>query len=215
MTKDDLMMNEPKQDRSRATQAKLLDTTIRIISTRGLAATTVSLVAEEAGVSRGATQHHFPTREVLIREAVQQVAEERTQLLRDKFAELADKEPSDREILARVFDYFTDDLFHAAVHIWTGATSDEDLRTTILAAEAKSSREIYKATAQALRADMSDAHTREIIRGIMDNARGAGLSTMLVDRSERLETALDTLADLISNPVTGIKRLPASQPASV
>ena len=153
---------------------------------------------------------------MLIREAVEQVAAERTQLLRDTFDQLVDNEPSDREILARVFDYFTDDLFHAAVHIWTGATSDDGLRAAILAAEAKSSREIYKATAQALRADMSDAHTREIIRGILDNARGAGLSTMLIDRSsDRLGAALGTLAELISNPVSGIKRLPATQPASV
>lgn len=60
------MAREPKQDRSRATRRRLLEATIDCLVESGWAATTVSVVAERAGVSRGATQHHFPTREDLI-----------------------------------------------------------------------------------------------------------------------------------------------------
>ena len=206
------MINEPKQERSRATQAKLLQTTVRIIASKGLAATTVSLVAEQSGVSRGATQHHFPTREALIGKAAHQVATERAQLLRATFDQLANTQPSDRDIVVKILEYFTDDLFHAAVHLWTGATSDEDLRATILTAEARSNRAIYKATAQALRADMSDAHTREVLRIFMDTARGLGLATLFLDRSQRIEATADTWAHIISNPDSGIKRLLAARP---
>ena len=61
---------EPKQDRSRATRARLLEATIDSLADQGWSATTVGVVAERAGVSRGATQHHFPTREDLITAAL-------------------------------------------------------------------------------------------------------------------------------------------------
>ena len=209
-TKDDSMINAPKQDRSRTTQEKLLATTIRLISTKGLAATTVSRVAQEAGISRGATQHHFPTREALIRGAVERIAAEKTQRLQDAFDQLVDEQPSDRDILVRSLEFFTDELFHASVQIWTGATAEEELRSTILSSEAKLSWAIYKMTARALQADTSDAHTREVLRVLLDSLRGIGLSTILVDRPAHFGGRLDTLVRMIANPDSGIKRLPAN-----
>ena len=64
------MKREPKQDRSRATRRRLLEATIDCLAELGWGATTVGVVAERAGVSRGATQHHFPTREDLITAAI-------------------------------------------------------------------------------------------------------------------------------------------------
>jgi AcrR family transcriptional regulator len=48
--------------RSADTRARLLETTIRCLHERGYAATTTMLVIEQAGVSRGAMLHQFPTR---------------------------------------------------------------------------------------------------------------------------------------------------------
>ena len=56
----------PKQDRSRATRQRLLEAAVACLAERGWAGSTVSVVAEHAGVSRGAAQHHFPTREDLV-----------------------------------------------------------------------------------------------------------------------------------------------------
>jgi AcrR family transcriptional regulator len=73
---------EPKQDRSRATRQRLLAAAVACLAEHGWAGSTVSVVAERAGVSRGAAQHHFPTREDLFTAAVEYVAEERSQALR-------------------------------------------------------------------------------------------------------------------------------------
>ena len=57
---------EPKQDRSRATRQRLLEATVHCLAELGWSAATVSVIADEAGISRGALQHHFPTRQELI-----------------------------------------------------------------------------------------------------------------------------------------------------
>src|SRR5262245_7833539 len=53
-------------DRSATTRKQILDATIRCLETSGYGAVTNIRVAEEAGVSRGAMMHHFPTRQTLL-----------------------------------------------------------------------------------------------------------------------------------------------------
>ena len=54
-------IRQPQQDRSRATRKRLLEAAIECLAELGWTGTTVAIVAERAGVSRGAAQHHFPT----------------------------------------------------------------------------------------------------------------------------------------------------------
>ena len=72
----------PKQDRSRITRERLLGASIDLLASQGWAATTVGAVAAAAGVSRGAAQHHFPTREDLITAALTHMIEQRIQSVR-------------------------------------------------------------------------------------------------------------------------------------
>ena len=58
-------------DRSAATRKQILDATIGCLETVGYGAVTNILVAEAAGVSRGAMMHHFPTRQTLLVAAVE------------------------------------------------------------------------------------------------------------------------------------------------
>ena len=53
-------------DRSAATRSRILDATIRALYELGYGAVTNHIVAELAGVSRGAMMHHFPTRPDLL-----------------------------------------------------------------------------------------------------------------------------------------------------
>jgi AcrR family transcriptional regulator len=53
-------------ERRAATLDALLDATLRSLVEVGLAATTTRGVAQRAGVSQGAQQHHFPTKALLV-----------------------------------------------------------------------------------------------------------------------------------------------------
>ena len=60
----------PQQERSRATQARLLEATVECLVERGWSGTTTTVVAAMAGVSRGAQLHHYPTKASLVMAAV-------------------------------------------------------------------------------------------------------------------------------------------------
>lgn len=53
-------------ERSAATRQQILEATIQCLNANGYGAVTNIRVAEEAGVSRGAMMHHFPTRQALL-----------------------------------------------------------------------------------------------------------------------------------------------------
>ena len=55
-----------QEERSTATREALLRASIDLLTECGYAATTTILVADRAGVSRGALQHHFKSRDELI-----------------------------------------------------------------------------------------------------------------------------------------------------
>lgn len=53
-------------DRSASTRRQILEATVRCLDAWGYGSVTNIKVADEAGVSRGAMMHHFPTRQALI-----------------------------------------------------------------------------------------------------------------------------------------------------
>ncbi len=56
---------QPKQQRSRALVDTLLEATARVLTEKGLAATTTNEIAEVAGVSVGSLYQYFPSKEAL------------------------------------------------------------------------------------------------------------------------------------------------------
>jgi len=58
-------------ERSAAMRARILDATLECLAELGYAGTTFTSVAERAGVSRGAVQHHYTSRSYLITGAIE------------------------------------------------------------------------------------------------------------------------------------------------
>lgn len=63
----------PQAERSADTRAKLIQAAITCLNRTGFSATTVTTVAEEAGVSRGAMTHQFPAKTDLMLAVVEAV----------------------------------------------------------------------------------------------------------------------------------------------
>ncbi|WP_405931971.1 TetR/AcrR family transcriptional regulator [Streptomyces sp. NBC_00827] len=185
----------PKQDRSRATRQRLLAAAVACLAEHGWAGSTVSVVAERAGVSRGAAQHHFPTREDLFTAAVEYVAEERSTALRALFPQgAADR----REVVSALVDLYTGPLFRAALHLWVAASNEEQLRPRVTELEARVGRETHRIAVELLAADESRPGVRETVQGLLDMARGLGLANLLTDdggRRERVVTQWAVLLD--------------------
>ncbi|MFF2553938.1 TetR/AcrR family transcriptional regulator [Nocardia sp. NPDC058058] len=180
--------HEPKQDRSRATRQRLLEATIDCLAETGWAAATVAVVAERAGVSRGAAQHHFPTREELITAALDYMFDTRmAQSLADAQAigEVAEGQGRTEAVVTALVEGYTTTFFKAALQVWTHAAADPALRERIVPMEARFGRVSHRMAVEALGVDDSDPVAHHLVQATLDLARGLGLADILTDDSLR------------------------------
>ncbi|MBY6411761.1 TetR/AcrR family transcriptional regulator [Rhodococcus sp. BP-252] len=176
---------EPKQDRSRATRQRLLEATIDSLSEHGWAATTVGVVAERAGVSRGATQHHFPTREDLITAALDSMFDTRMENAQAETTPVPPGPERTQAVVERLVEYYTGPQFKAALQVWTAAAADPEMRARVLPLEEKFGRVAHRMAVAHLGADDSDPQTHRLVQATLDLARGLGLADVLSDDSRR------------------------------
>ena len=174
-----------QQQRSRSTQRRLLEAAVECLGERGWAGTTTTLVADRAGVSRGAQLHHYRTKSALLIAAVEHLAERRSAELRAEAAGLppdGDRLEATIELLASLF---TGPLFAAAIEVWVAARTDPALRSALVPVEARFGREVHRLTVELLRADESRPGVREAVQTTLDLMRGLGVASLLTDDSAR------------------------------
>ncbi|MEV4723027.1 TetR/AcrR family transcriptional regulator [Micromonospora humida] len=182
----------PQQERSRATQARLLEATVDCLVRYGWSGTTTTVVAAHAGVSRGAQLHHYPTKAALVTAAVAHLAERRAEELRVE----AEALPVGPQRLDRVVDLlgvaFTGPLFVAALELWVAARTDPELRDALVPLEARVGREMHRLTVALLDVDERRPGVREAVQATLDLLRGLGVANLLNDDSARRTALLRT-----------------------
>ncbi|GAA4460857.1 TetR family transcriptional regulator [Phytohabitans houttuyneae] len=175
----------PQQERSRATQARLLEATVDCLVERGWSGTTTTVVASMAGVSRGAQLHHYPTKASLVMAAVEHLAERRAEEIRNEAASL----PPGPQRLDGVVDMlaaaFTGPLYVAALEVWIAARTDAELRAALVPLEARVGREMHRLTVELLGADERTPGVREAVQATLDLLRGLGVANLLSDDTAR------------------------------
>ncbi|WP_101258210.1 TetR/AcrR family transcriptional regulator [Streptomyces barkulensis] len=190
--------NAPKQDRSRATRRRLLQSAVACLAERGWTGSTVAVVAEHAGVTRGAAQHHFPTREDLFTAAVEYVAEERSAVVRD-----LPRPAGVPEAVEAIVGLYTGELFRAALQLWVAASNEPQLAPRVVALEARIGRETHRMAVRLLGADESVPGVRETVQGLLDMARGLGLANLLTDDGARRERVVAQWAAVVEAALRG------------
>lgn len=179
------MAREPQQERSRSTRRALLDAAVACISELGWTGATVAMIAERAGVSRGAAQHHFPTREDLVVAIVEHLGEQQVHHLRARAAELPPGPPRTEPVVAMLLELYTGTAFRAALHLWVAASTDRALRAAVVPLEAKVGREAHRMAVELLAVNESRPGVRELVQATLDLARGLGLANLLTDDGPR------------------------------
>jgi AcrR family transcriptional regulator len=175
----------PKQGRSRATRQRLLETTIRCLATHGWEVSTVGFIAGEAGISRGAVQHHYRTREDLILGALEYMFASRVAALDALPEPPGGGAERVHAVVADLVEAVGGELFRAALQVWTVAAADPELRAAVVPLEKHFAREVHRRAARLLRADDSDPAIRGLIQATLDLARGLALADVLTDDSRR------------------------------
>lgn len=187
---DGVPVRTPQQERSRVTQARLLESTVECLVEHGWSGTTTTVVAARAGVSRGAQLHHYPTKSELVMAAVEHLAERRAAEIRQEAAVL----PAGPQRLDRVVDMlaaaFTGPLFVAALEVWVAARTDPDLRAALVPLEARVGREMHRLAVDLLGADERAPGVREAVQATLDLLRGLGVANLLSDDTHRRQALL-------------------------
>ncbi|GGF24101.1 TetR/AcrR family transcriptional regulator [Williamsia phyllosphaerae] len=191
-------VRKPQQDRSRATRERLISATIDVLATEGWSASTVSVVAERAGVSRGAAQHHFPTRESLITATLEQTFDELTGRASVMYETLPEGPGRVEAAVTRAVDIYTGTQFKAALQVWSAAASDPGLRDLIRPLERKFARAAHRMTVQAIAGDTDDPGVHRLVQATLDMARGLGLADTLSDDSARRKQVVATWSEVLA-----------------
>jgi AcrR family transcriptional regulator len=178
-----------QQDRSAATRARLLDAAIKSLYRRGYAATTTLAVAEDAGVSRGAMLHQFPTRVDLMLHVYRSVYEADARVYQKKLAKYDDR----RERLAAFVEIAWERLRSptgiAVLEMMIGARSDAELAARLAPLQAEIEQDSF---ARAHEWAGSDEGHPDLARLAVWTMRGLALARVLsrdkaeVERSFRL-----------------------------
>ena len=192
-----VMAREPKQDRSRVTRQRLLEATIDSLAEQGWGATTVGVVAERAGVSRGATQHHFPTREDLITGALEYMFDTRMDSARREAQEIPAGPGRTKLVVERLVEYYTGPMFKAALQVWTAASADPELRDRIVPLEERFGRRAHQMAVENLGVDDNDPVTHRLVQATLDLARGLGLADVLTDDARRRAEVVRSWAEVL------------------
>lgn len=117
-----------QQERRSETQNRLLDATTDALADLGWAGLSTTEVSRRAGVSRGAQQHHYPTKMELIAAALEHLLER----LRDEYNEAFRALPTQRRNVEGALDLFWDTIRQppavALLELALASRTDESLR---------------------------------------------------------------------------------------
>jgi AcrR family transcriptional regulator len=135
MSSSDPVAKRPRRtqaERRAVTRTALLQASIVCLVDEGYANTTTRRVAERAGVSPGALQHHFANKSELLSEAVRHL---RAQITQETIAQGPPDAPSPRkrmeQLLDRIWAMRTGPLFKAQAELLLAARTDAELRATL------------------------------------------------------------------------------------
>jgi AcrR family transcriptional regulator len=181
-------MRTPQRERSRATRQRLLDATVDCLIEHGWSGTTTTLVAEKAGVSRGAQLHHYPTKAALVLAAVEHLAARRAEEIRAEAAGLPVRQLD--HAVALLAAAFTGPLYVAALEVWVAARTDPPLRAALVPLEARVGRELHRLAVDLLAADETQPGVREAVQATLDLLRGLGVANLLSDDTARRSAIL-------------------------
>ncbi|WP_236791164.1 TetR/AcrR family transcriptional regulator [Amycolatopsis sp. GM8] len=176
---------EPQQERSRTTRRRLIDAAVECLGELGWSGTTVAVIAQRAGVSRGAAQHHFRTREDLVTAAIEYLGEVQVETLRSRAGELPAGESRLEAAVDMLLNLYTGPMFRAALQLWVTASTDESLRSVVAPLEARVGREAHRVAVELLGVDERQPGVRELVQATLDLARGLGLANLLTDDERR------------------------------
>ncbi len=186
-------------------RARLLDATIGCLVDYGYAGTTVTRIAERAGVTRGAQVHHYRTKADLVTAAVTHLASRSAEVGWTQTAKLADADDPVGELLDFLWEMHKGPTFMAAVELWVAARTDPELRANVGRIEPVLMATFRQAADPGLELEFTQANVAlvEAVYTAMDAIRGLLISVWHLparQRNARWKRAKERLRPIFPSP---------------
>lgn len=185
-----------RDQQARLMRDRLIAAAVTVLRRVGYAATTMQLVIEEAGVSRGAVLHHFPTRIDMIVSVAQQAAKVQNRMVASRLASLSPGIPLFLRLTEGTWEAMSTPIGLALVEILSAARSDAQLREKLL--EVVNQFEADQLSGVLEVAEAAGLHDRDAVERMvrLNRAamRGLAIEIMLTERSREVENALELLS---------------------
>lgn len=160
-------------ERRAATVEALLRATIQVLTEGGYAALSTRRVAERAGVSQGAQQHYFPTKNALVFAALQRMVEELAADARATPLRAADERERAEELLDRLWDLHTLPVCPAVLELLNAARTDPDLAELVVPVTRAGLLAIHEVAAAALPTYARSPGFPDFVSVAVSTARGS------------------------------------------
>lgn len=132
--------------KSASTRELIIESAIKCLVDLGYARTTTTVIAEKAGLSRGAMLHHFPSKLGIMRASVEYLHKKRLRAFRKSMA----KEPTDGDHVRLGVESFWGHVKHpwfvAFFELAVAARTDKELAAILFPAQEAFEREWYEAS---------------------------------------------------------------------
>lgn len=186
-----------QHERTAASTAKLIDATIACVNELSFARTTTTHIAKQAGLSRGALQHHFATREDLLLAVWSAIQGRFLELFDEPFPTGASMETLTARLLERLWALYRSPAYLASIEIRLGVRSEPTLHHAI-EQDMQRFNEIYELRWQELFSPFASKDAIEECRRVIGGAlRGLALLKMQEHDETYYERTLDMCRDMM------------------
>jgi AcrR family transcriptional regulator len=166
-------------ERSEETRTRILKAAASLIRKRGYARFRTAEVAKEAGLSRGAQLHHFPTKDSLVVATLEYVFEQAQALSRRRAAAVNRPRDLIEAVIEDAREFFFSEHFMVAIDIVLSTSTNQSVRKQILDISRRARRPVEAAWAEAVAANgVSGQLASDIVALTLSLVRGMALRTL-------------------------------------
>lgn len=186
--------------RTQETTSSLLEATLSCIKDKGLMNTSTTEVAQRANVSRGALLHHFPTKEILMAEALRSLLLQEAQEAERTANSVVEDLLTIDQFIDFVWERFSGDLYMVSMEFVNAARTDARIKAALVPV-AQEFNDAYARIWEKIAGRSLDPKTQRRqkveITAIMCLARGMATQTIWRDEPDLFRETIDYWKELL------------------
>ena len=180
--------------KSAVTRDQIISAAIRCIVESSYSKTTTMKIAEKAGLSRGATLHHFPSKMDIIRAAVDYLHEKRLQAFRRSISEIPQNADMVHLAVNSYWAHVNHPIYVAFFELSVAARTDPELREILRPAQLAFDQEWYVTARDLFPEWQSDPEAFDLALNLTQQLmEGMAISYLTHAREDNKQQLLDFL----------------------